>query len=285
MKKYLITLLLFFFMTANNVFAINWIPITADSGKVAEIDIDSIEKNNEVIKYKIKQNKLEDEIIYTMVTNYANKTTAISNMSIYRNDKQIEFKDYSKIIKYTPIKQGTLNEAAYRILTLVNNAPALDMDKVIWDKYFKKYQRKIQRNWHPNLILANHYPRERYSIAYVTLIINKDGDIAYQYYYNDTNQEKKFDDFNKKLKEEIEKAFKKIKFKSLPKEYMADNVIVVMQFTYSWDGMGGHAKSQPIEFNDLGIGYIELGKNYSGAFAITKVLFFPLTLTYLLIRN
>lgn len=275
-KNILASLLIFILITTNCTFAANWIPIKADNGKVAEIDIDSLEKHNSTVKYKIKQTKLENDVIYNMITDCNNKTTAILNMTIYKDGKQIGFEDYSKAVKYAPIKLGTLNWSAYKIITLANNAPALNVDKAVWEKYFKKQQKKIQKNWHPNLMTANHYPKER-AIAYMTLVLDKNGNIVKRSYQNTTNTKAKYDKFNNRLKQEIEKPFDKIKFDPLPAEYKEENLIVIMKFEYS---MEGDAKSKSISFNNTGIGYLECGKNNSGLIGIGALLAIPFVIVY-----
>ena len=76
--------------------AANWMPVKADNGRVAEINISSFKKNGSLIEYEIKQNRLDDEIIYKMITDYDSKSTAILNMSIYNDGKQVGFEDFSK---------------------------------------------------------------------------------------------------------------------------------------------------------------------------------------------
>ena len=261
----------------NKVMAANWMPVKADNGKVAEINISSFKKNGNLIEYEIKQNRLDDEIIYRMITDYNNKSTAILSMSIYNSEKQIGFEDFSKHIKYNRIKEGTLNDSVYQVLLLAKEAPALSIDSKIWDKYFNKYQRKLQRNWHPNTMQCSHYPKER-AVAYVTLVIDKNGNIVYKDYRNITNTASKYNNFNERLEKEIEKAFDKVpKFQPLPKEYKGDKIIVIIKFEYSYKG---DAKKQSISFNNTGIGYLECGKNYSTLSALGQLIIFPLKIPY-----
>ena len=261
----------------NKAIAANWMPVKADNGRVAEINISSFKKNGSLIEYEIKQNRLDDEIIYKMITDYDSKSTAILNMSIYNDGKQVGFEDFSKHVKYNRIKEGTLNDSVYQVLLLVKEAPALSIDSKVWDKYFNKYQCKLQRNWHPNTMQCSHYPKER-AVAYVTLIIGKDGNILYKDYQNITNTASKYNDFNERLEKEIEKAFNKIsEFQPLPKEYKGNKIIVIMKFEYSYKG---DAKKQSISFNNTGIGYLECGKNYSALAALGQLLIFPLKIPY-----
>ena len=261
----------------NKAMAANWMSVKANNGRVAEINISSFKKNGSLIEYEIKQNRLDDEIIYKMITDYDSKSTAILNMSIYNDGKQVGFEDFSKHVKYNRIKEGTLNDSVYQVLLLVKEAPALSIDSKVWDKYFNKYQSKLQRNWHPNTMQCSHYPKER-AVAYVTLIISKDGNILYKDYQNITNTASKYNDFNERLEKEIEKAFNKIsEFQPLPKEYKGNKIIVIMKFEYSYKG---DAKKQSISFNNTGIGYLECGKNYSALAALGQLLIFPLKIPY-----
>lgn len=261
----------------NKAMAANWMSVKANNGRVAEINISSFKKNGSLIEYEIKQNRLDDEIIYKMITDYDSKSTAILNMSIYNDGKQVGFEDFSKHVKYNRIKEGTLNDSVYQVLLLVKEAPALSIDSKVWDKYFNKYQSKLQRNWHPNTMQCSHYPKER-AVAYVTLIIGKDGNILYKDYQNITNTASKYNDFNERLEKEIEKAFNKIsEFQPLPKEHKGNKIIVIMKFEYSYKG---DAKKQSISFNNTGIGYLECGKNYSALAALGQLLIFPLKIPY-----
>ena len=276
-KIFITVLIISFICLMNKAMAANWMPVKADNGRVAEINISSFKKNGSLIEYEIKQNRLDDEIIYKMITDYDSKSTAILNMSIYNDGKQVGFEDFSKHIKYNKIKEGTLNDSVYQVLLLAKEAPALSIDSKVWDKYFNKYQSKLQRNWHPNTMQCSHYPKER-AVAYVTLVIDKSGNIVYKDYRNITNTASKYNNFNERLEKEIEKAFDKIpKFQPLPKEYKGDKIIVIMKFEYSYKG---DAKKQSISFNNTGIGYLECGKNYSTLSALGQLIIFPLKIPY-----
>lgn len=276
-KIFITVLIISIISFMNKAMAANWMSVKANNGRVAEINISSFKKNGSLIEYEIKQNRLDDEIIYKMITDYDSKSTAILNMSIYNDGKQVGFEDFSKHVKYNRIKEGTLNDSVYQVLLLVKEAPALSIDSKVWDKYFNKYQSKLQRNWHPNTMQCSHYPKER-AVAYVTLIIGKDGNILYKDYQNITNTASKYNDFNERLEKEIEKAFNKIsEFQPLPKEYKGNKIIVIMKFEYSYKG---DAKKQSISFNNTGIGYLECGKNYSALAALGQLLIFPLKIPY-----
>lgn len=275
-KVYITILIISVICSINKVFAANWLPVKASNGKVAEINISSFNKQGNLIEYEVRQNKLDSDIVYSMVTNYTDKTTAIKSMSIYSENKQVGFEDYSKNIRYNKIKEGTLNDAVYNVLLLAKDAPALSVDSKIWDKYFNKQQNKLQRNWHPNIMQCRHYPKER-AIAYVTLVIDKQGKVLHQDYQNLTNTASKYNDFNERLEKEITKAVEKVKFKPLPKEYKGDRIIVIVKFEYSYEN---DAILQSINFNETGIGYLECGKNFSTLSALGQLLIFPLKIPY-----
>ena len=105
-KIFITVLIISFICLMNKAMAANWMPVKADNGRVAEINISSFKKNGSLIEYEIKQNRLDDEIIYKMITDYDSKSTAILNMSIYNDGKQVGFEDFSKHIKYNKIKEA-----------------------------------------------------------------------------------------------------------------------------------------------------------------------------------
>ena len=276
-KIIFLSTLIFFFI--NPVKAENWFPIEAQNGKITEIDLDSIQKNDDFIRYNLKQNKQDNVVISCLETNYIKKETAILNQSIYDNEivSKIGFEDFSKDKKYYPVKQGTLNEAVYNFLSLSIDSPVLKIDSIIWDKYFKKQQKKMQKHWHPNIMQCKHYPKER-AIAYMLLMVDRDGNVLQKKYTNSTNKASKYNDFNERLKKEIYNIFEKVpKFNPLPKEYLGEKIFIIIKFEYSYKN---DAQMKPIVFNDLGFGYLEMGKNYSALSAIGQLLLLPLKIPY-----
>lgn len=265
-------------------YAQNWMPIQAENGKFAEINIDKIERQDNIIRFYLKRDKEDGKIVVNrMETDLTKKQTAILTESIYVFDdnsrtgtKCISFKDYTQQKTYHPIKTGTLNETLYKFLNLSLDTPTLDYN-IDWKKYFNKQQRRMQKHWHPNIMQCSHYPKER-AIAYVTLIINKDGDIEYRNYKNLTNTASKYNDFNTRLKEEIDNVFYKVsKFEPLPKEYKGDKIVVIMKFEYSYKH---DTKMEHITFNNVGFGFLAMGKNYSELGALGQLLIFPLKIPY-----
>lgn len=267
-------------------YAENWIPIQATNGKSAEINLDSIEKLGTIIKYDMKQNKLDKIIITRLETDFMQQQTAILNQSIYKTDedayilnKRVGYEDYTNQKKYYSIKEGTINEALYKFLSLSVETPTLDPN-INWEKYFNKQQKRMQKYWHPNIMQCKHYPKDR-AIAFVTLIIDKNGNIEQRLYKNTTNTSSKYNDFNNRLEQEIDKVFQKIsKFEPLPKEYKGDKIVVIIKFEYSYKH---DTEMQPIKFDNLGYGFLVMGKNYSEIGAIGQLIILPLKIPYYLL--
>lgn len=281
--KHIFLIIVGLFIVQSVCFAEIWIPVQATNGKSVELNLNSIEKQDNVIRYDLKQNKQDKIIINRLETDFVHKQTAILNESIYKSDedtytlsKRIGFEDYSKQKKYYEIKEGTLNEALYNFMILSIDTPTLD-SSINWEKYFNKQQKKMQKYWHPNTMLCKHYPKER-AIAFVTLVVNKNGDIEYRGYQNLTNTRSKYNDFNNRFEQEIDKVFQKVpKFKPLPKEYKGDKVVLIIKFEYSYKY---DAKMEQITFNDIGYGSLIMGKNYSNLATIGQLLILPLIIPY-----
>lgn len=285
MLKNIFFIIVGLFILQGICYAENWIPIQAKNGKSVELNLNSIEKQGDVVSYDLKQNKQDKIIINRLETDFAQKQTTILNESIYKTDedayalnKRVGFEDYSKHKKYHEIKEGTLNETLYNFLTLSVETPTLDSN-INWKKYFNKQQRKMQKYWHPNTMQCKHYPKER-AVAFVTLIVDRNGNIEYRGYQNLTNAASKYKDFNNRFEQEIDKVFQKVpKLKPLPKEYKGDRIVLIMKFEYSYKH---DTKMEHITFNNIGYGSLTMGKNYSELAAIGQLLIYPLKIPYYL---
>ncbi len=280
-KYFLLILFIFSFNLINTAFAENWIPVKSDNGKVAELDIQSIKVDGNIVKYNIKQATLDKDMVYRMITNYKNKTTAIVSMEIRQNGKQVGFEDYSNKLKYVAIKNGTLNDAVYQILEYSKDFDNTCAKSPEWDKYFKKLQSKIQRGWHPNTVLGRHYPKEHVT-AYVTLVIDKDGNILYRGYENNTNTANKYQNFNANFEQEINKFYEKVnKLDPLPSNFNGNKIIVIVKYEYTI------AKDplypQKFRWSEVGISYMICNKKYSGLYAIMRLLFLPVEFVYIIL--
>lgn len=273
-KKILATILLLCFGIFNSAIAEVWLPITAENGKISEVEIDTIDIDSNIATYSVKRKDVNYEYIAKMKINLDDKTFAVVNNTAYSNGKQVSFKDNSSKLAYTTIKEGTLADSVYKMLIIAKESPALDVKLKTWEKYFKRQQRQIQKSWHPNLI-AGESSKEN-AIAYVIVVVDKEGNILSRTYQNNSNTDKAYSEFNQNLKTEIDKIFiKNKKFEPLPKEFKGDKIILVMKFNYSFNK---DAKIEKITWEDTGIGFLGYGKNNSGWVVLGEVLYFIVAL-------
>ena len=87
------------------------------------------------------------------------------------------------------------------MLTVAQASPALDVKMKVWQKYFKKQQRIVQRKWHPNKFWGPE-PNDRV-VSYVVLVVDKNGNILSKNYQNAINirdDKQKFLNLNHYLK-------------------------------------------------------------------------------------
>lgn len=275
--KYLLTLMAIFILGIfNNAKAEVWLPITAENGKVSELELDTIDINGNIATYSLKRNDKDYTYIAKMKINLEDKTFAVISNAAYSNGKQISFENNSNKMVYNSIKNGTLADSVYNILIVAKESPALDVKKKVWEKYFKKQQKHIQRNWHPNFDTYSLISIPNRSIAYMTLIIDKNGNIISKQYQCNPSQYKylyagQYDKFNEWLEAKITNIFVQYsKFDPLPKEYQGKNIIVVLKFEYS---RNHDARTSGISWEETGIGYLENGKNYCGWITFGKVMY------------
>ena len=246
-----------------------WLPITAENGKVSEVEIDTIDIDSNIATYSLKRKDANYEYIAKMKINLDNKTFAVVNNTAYSNGKQVSFKDNSDKLSYSAIKNGTLADSVYKMLIIAKESPALDVKLKTWNKYFKRQQRLVQGSWHPNNVDGYEPPHN--AIAYVTVVLDKYGNILSRTYQNNTNTDPIYSRFNENLEQEINKIFiKNSKFEPLPYEFKGDKIIVVMKFTYSFDR---NAKSEKISWEETGIGYLGFGKNKSNWVIVGKAIY------------
>lgn len=271
--KNLFFIFITFFFSINQAMAENWVPIQSFNGKTAEIDIDSIIIKGEIVKFKIKQVSSDKIIVYNILTNFSNKTSAICDITITYNTGQKVFENYSKQLTYMKIKEDSLNATTYRLLSYlktcnINSFSSTDELKI----YLKKLQKKIQKHWHPNIIFhfTEHQPNEK-AIAYVTLLIFRDGYTQCINYQNNTNMDKYYENFNENLKNEIMKYYKKHKYlEPLPVNFKGDAAIVVIRYEYLINNkMSINASSN---WNNVGVGYIESNKKFTKAYPVLRLL-------------
>lgn len=238
--------------------------------KECYIDITSITRNENIMNYMVgildnynnKFSKLK------MSSNLKDKTTAIIEGSVYKDKKLVEHKDFSKNPDYKTVNTvlPTLNEAVLSLLSYLEKNPTEDLSTETWQKYFKKYQHKLQRSWHPTLIDAK-APKQ--SIVNAILVIDKDGNIVYKNYTFDVPDEK-YGEFYNALVATISNNIDKIgKFEPLPKGYTGNGIMMIFRFEYYRDKYAEHPS---IGWTKAGVGRIKLEKNSSFFVSMSQVL-------------
>lgn len=278
-KKILLYILIIFLFSANQVMAENWIPVQADNGKTAEFDIDSLVITNNIARYRVKQRILEEDKIFNMVTNFNNKTSAICDIEIIDYTGKRKFESYLNKLKYLPIKERSLNQALYQFLIYLKESNINDVSSSReLKKYINKLQKKIQGSWHPNnLYELGYFQPDEKAIAYVTLFVHKNGNIHYVSYQNNTNTE--YDEFNKKLKAEINKFYTKHKtLEALPENFKGEGVVIVVKYEYFIQDK--LQKDFSSDWNNVGIGYIECNKKFFRAYPVLRLFILPFKFIY-----
>ena len=121
-KRIIATILLLLFCNMNSVYAENWVTITAENGKSADLDLDSIEMVVNAVEYDIRTtfnntvfvNKLSTELYKdgtpTAVIHRKKYKNSISSSNLLTEEK-ITQRDY-KIVK-----NGTLQAEIFDILS------------------------------------------------------------------------------------------------------------------------------------------------------------------------
>lgn len=268
----IILLMVFFLLNMNFVNAENWMPIKTESGKIGLVDLDSIEKNGNVVKYNISRSENGKMYTYKFQTDLTTKKTVPlkdfgekkfktrSKSAPFRiEDSEDNFLKYYHI-SHQDILKGksiafvgkTLVEAATDLLITIQETQD---DNIDWYSYFNKQQRKLQRSWHPNFIWINHFDLKNNTyIAYDTVVIGKNGEILFHKITFNTK--------GWRFREVIEDIFyyKIDRLDPLPKEFKGDKIVVVLKYVYTLDQYAGIERFQ---FKDNGIGDMTMGKNLS----------------------
>ncbi len=319
--KNLLLLLTFFFLGMQNAFAEFWVPISVDAfgtkdlglNKYADvqaplsllpsanrgialfnsdfgkkkcyIDITSITRNGNIMNYTIgiSDNYNDKFSKLKMSSNLKDKTTAALEVSVFRDDKLIEHKDYSKNPNYKTVNTilPNLNEAVLYLLSYLENDPIEELGTETWQKYFRKYQRKLQRNWHPTLIDGKTPDK---SIVNAILVIDKDGNVVYKDYTFDVPHDK-YSKFYNGLVATISNNIDKIgKFDPLPKEFTGNGIMMIFRFEYHCDK---YAKRPSMVWTEAGIGRMKLEKNSSFFVVASQLLWMivkmPFELIYVIV--
>ena len=275
-------IILIFFLCINPVFASNWIPVEAQDGKIAEIDFDSIIKNQNILKYDVKLSTTYNYYTVTkFVINTLNKTYAQISTTSYENGRKNAFTE-AKILQYKQIKSGSLQDELYKTVSLLVGSSNNSIDKSTLEKYVKEQQKKIDKYWHPNNYDLSLATTQNLSVtleSYVTLILDKQGNII-SYGYKDTPCL-----FSTTLEDDIKNIiFTKIgKFDNLPNSFTGDKLILFIKFYYSEINT---IKNNISINNNCSVSYITIAKNHSTFYKTIKDLGgFIITLPFAIIST
>ena len=275
-------IILIFFLCINPVFASNWIPVEAQDGKIAEIDFDSIIKNQNILKYDVKLSTTYNYYTVTkFVINTLNKTYAQISTTSYENGRKKAFTE-AKSLQYKQIKSGSLQDELYKTVSLLVGSFYNNVDKNSLEKYIKEQQKKIDKYWHPNNYDLSLATTQNLSVtleSYVTLILDKQGNII-SYGYKDTPCL-----FSTTLEDDIKNIiFTKIgKFDNLPNSFTGDKLILFIKFYYSEINT---IKNNISINNNCSVSYITIAKNHSTFYKTIKDLGgFIITLPFAIIST
>lgn len=197
-KKFVANILIIFLLNMNCVYAQNWVTISAENGKSADLDIDSISVNLDAVEYDIRI--INDNYIYInrMSTElYKDGTpTAVVSRSKYSEDLSNNNKISSETIKnreYRKLKAGTLQAEIFDVLSKKLEKKSFNKGQSTWNNYLKKQRKQILKSWKPAKFSSLNVEKDisTYFPVYqndISLDINKNGKIVDRHSSNDMEQ-------------------------------------------------------------------------------------------------
>lgn len=246
------------FIGINPCYAENWIPIKSFDGKVAEIDTESVIKNNENFEFNVRL--LTSYNYYTVnkfVIDLKTKSFAQVSTTTFENGVITKYAE-AKELKYKPVRTGSIQENFYKTMLLLTGSINIGVKQVDMEKYLKNQQKKIIKNWNPSNY--NYNANKNWlptTEGYITLIIDKHGNII-SYKYNNIHQNTISTIMKSDFYHIINSKIKK--FDELPKNYNSDMFVMFVKILYP------NNKNIPDEVkikNNYGVGYITVSKTSS----------------------
>lgn len=154
-KKVIALFLIFFLLNVNFAYAENWVTITAENGKSADLDLDSIQMAIDTVEYNTRTQNDEYIYINKMSTELYKEgiPTAVIERSKYKNDlsennkisdEKIEIRDYRVL------KPGTLQSEIFDVLSKELTKKKFTRGKSTWNKYLKRQRKDIYEKWEPS---------------------------------------------------------------------------------------------------------------------------------------
>ncbi|MGN0196617.1 MAG: hypothetical protein ACI4B8_01290 [Candidatus Gastranaerophilaceae bacterium] len=160
MTKKLTALFLVFIMSFfNTCYAANWVTITAENGKQADLDLDSVKMALETVEYDIRieqggvyyLNRFSSELYKD------NTPTAVIMRGKYENGVLVNRENVER--KWKPLKQGTLQAEIFDVLSKELDEKSFNKGQDTMDKYLKKQKKNILRQWNPKARKFKYYDK------------------------------------------------------------------------------------------------------------------------------
>ena len=191
LKKILSIMLIILFFNTNYAFAENWVTITAENGKSADLDLDSIQMVLDTVEYNIKTENKDYIYINKMSTELykAGIPTAVIERTQYKNsiseDNQISHENISNR-DYRVVKSGTLQAEIFDVLSKELDKKNFTQGKSTWNKYLKRQRKQIYKHWKPQGKYWNTYSEYTSPVYFdeTLLIVDKNGIIKNRQYNN-----------------------------------------------------------------------------------------------------
>lgn len=154
-KKITTLFLAIFILNMNFVYAYNSVTVTAENGKSADLDLDSIKMAVDTVEYDIITeldgytyvNKMSTELYKegtpTAVVERRKYKGSISDGNLSENEK-------IKNRNYRVLKSGTLQSEIFDVLSKELGKKNFSKGKTTWNKYLKKQRKQIQKAWEPH---------------------------------------------------------------------------------------------------------------------------------------
>jgi len=178
-RKIITGLLLTAFLNINLAYAENWVTITAENGKSADLDLDSVQMSVDAVEYVIKTendnciyiNKMSSELYKE------GSPTAVIERAKYKDDIKVADEKIQKRT-YKELKSGTLQAEIFDVLSKELDKKTFTQGKTTWKKYLKKQRKTLQKSWKPYKNVWN-AEKESTPVNYNNLVLTvaKDGTI------------------------------------------------------------------------------------------------------------
>lgn len=194
MKKLISAILITLLINMNVVYAENWVTITSENGKSADLDLDSVHMAIDAVEYNIRTQKGDYVYINKMSTELYKEglPTAAIERAKYKNNTLEENKienEKFKTREYKSINSGTLQAEIFDVLSKELDKKTFTQGQGIWDKYLKRQRKIVSKNWKPSKYRFE--KTEFITPVYInneSIIVDKDGivkDVKYAPNYMD----------------------------------------------------------------------------------------------------